>query len=612
MTWRKKLLFGIATTLLFFLLLELALTAIGVQANSTSDALVGFSKQDPLLQISPNADGSQQAHTALGKLVWFNAQSFPAKKPTNTKRIFCVGGSTTFGRPFDDATSYSGWLREFLPAVAPETNWEVINAGGVSYASYRVAAVMEELAAYEPDIFIVYSVHNEFLERRTYEGMFDRPQWNHDLNAVLQRTRTWSLVQRIVAAKPTVPQPVEEMFAPEVDEMLNHSIGPRQYHRDPSWSEGVLRHYELNLQRMIDIAEESGAKIVFITPTSNLRDCWPFKSEFSASVDDVTKLQWNNQLNTAAAAIQRQEFETALTICDEILPLEPQHAYLHFIRGKALFGLDRFEEAEIAFQQAVDEDVCPLRATSRIAAAVRLVAKRRDRPVVDFDARLRQHSKQQFGHTCFGGDYFLDHVHPTIDVHRDLAKWILDQLQTEQWVTGTALTNEAIQATETKIHSGIDIETQCLAYRNLAKVLHWSGKFEEAIPRAQDALDMIPEDLESRFVLADSMVNSGYYEEAMGQYQTLFTIGDFPRAYLPYGEFLLDHGDLKEAEKYLTLATITDQVHQARAFYSLGRAYLALKDYKAAAEALRITDELYPNDPSTLEMLEEIKRLQEQ
>ncbi|MFW6168867.1 MAG: hypothetical protein ACODAD_00150 [Planctomycetota bacterium] len=65
-------------------------------------------------------------------------------------------------------------LREFLPVAHPSRRWEVVNAGGVGYASYRVAKLMEELVRYEPDLFIIYSGHNEFLKRRTYADPFDR------------------------------------------------------------------------------------------------------------------------------------------------------------------------------------------------------------------------------------------------------------------------------------------------------------------------------------------------------------------------------------------------------------------------------------------------------
>ena len=45
---------------------------------------------------------------------------------------------------------------------------EIINTGGISYASYRVARLMEELLAYQPDVFVIYTGHNEFLEKRIY------------------------------------------------------------------------------------------------------------------------------------------------------------------------------------------------------------------------------------------------------------------------------------------------------------------------------------------------------------------------------------------------------------------------------------------------------------
>ena len=32
-----------------------------------------------------------------------------------------MGGSTTYGRPYDDALSFSGWLGEFLPAPSIPT-----------------------------------------------------------------------------------------------------------------------------------------------------------------------------------------------------------------------------------------------------------------------------------------------------------------------------------------------------------------------------------------------------------------------------------------------------------------------------------------------------------
>ncbi|MEO2035244.1 MAG: hypothetical protein ABGZ35_24465, partial [Planctomycetaceae bacterium] len=154
---RKKILFAFMITVAFFAVLELLLAAFGVRPITYSeDPFVGFTSRSPLFEEVQSPGGQTALRTAPGKLDWFNLQEFPLKKEQNDYRIFCMGGSTTYGRPYNDATSFGGWLREFLKTADSKHNWQVINAGGISYASYRVASLMEELIEYEPDLFIIY------------------------------------------------------------------------------------------------------------------------------------------------------------------------------------------------------------------------------------------------------------------------------------------------------------------------------------------------------------------------------------------------------------------------------------------------------------------------
>ena len=139
-----------------------------------------------------DAAGDSYLATSPSKVRWFNPQRFPKKKASRTYRIFSLGGSTTYGRPYDDNASFSGWLRELLVPADPSRTWEVINAGGISYASYRVAAVMEELIQYEPDLFIIYTGHNEFLERRTYRTLLEAPKPLTTVGALASRTRIYA------------------------------------------------------------------------------------------------------------------------------------------------------------------------------------------------------------------------------------------------------------------------------------------------------------------------------------------------------------------------------------------------------------------------------------
>src|SRR5690606_4702436 len=193
---------AIAAPILFFSLCEGILFLAGVQPLSlTEDPYVGFAASQPLFVEERDGNGDGIMVTNPAKLAHFNRQSFSAEKPEGTFRVFSLGGSTAYGHPWRDPVSFSGWLRELLPAADPAKKWEVINAGGISYASYREATLMAELIRYQPDLFLIYSGHNEFLEERTYRKTADIPVAVRELSAILDQTRTYSALRRL-ARKP--------------------------------------------------------------------------------------------------------------------------------------------------------------------------------------------------------------------------------------------------------------------------------------------------------------------------------------------------------------------------------------------------------------------------
>ena len=117
---RKRLLFAAITIVVLFTLLEIILAVLGVRPILyDKDPYVGFSSTIPLFVEQTEPSGKKMMVTADNKLGLFNPQQFPAKKSSDTYRIFCMGGSTTFGRPYDDTTSFCGWLRAMLPKADP-------------------------------------------------------------------------------------------------------------------------------------------------------------------------------------------------------------------------------------------------------------------------------------------------------------------------------------------------------------------------------------------------------------------------------------------------------------------------------------------------------------
>jgi hypothetical protein len=132
----KKVAFSAVATLLLLALMEVVLALCGIKPElSEKDPHAGFSPQRPLFVEQTDTNGRTFLVTAKNRLDFFNRQQFPKEKGPGVYRIFSMGGSTTYGHPYDDTTSFNGWLREFLGAMASERRWEVINTGGISYGS---------------------------------------------------------------------------------------------------------------------------------------------------------------------------------------------------------------------------------------------------------------------------------------------------------------------------------------------------------------------------------------------------------------------------------------------------------------------------------------------
>ncbi len=348
LSYRKKLIYSLVVTAAFFLVVEGLLAVLDFQPTLTDrDPFVGFESSIPLFVEQTQAD-SVFLQTAANKLPFFNTQTFAKVKPDHTFRVFCVGGSTTFGRPYDDTTSFVSWLRELLQVADTNQRWEVINAGGISYASYRVASVVEELCAYSPDLFIVYTGHNEFLEERTYRDLHAKPVGFRRLTAILHQTRTYSLAHQLLAPE-MLPSKRSGMLSGEVDTILDHTVGPVSYERDDQLRDHVVEHFEFNVNRMVQTARSAGAEVLFVTPAANLKDFSPFKSEHRSNLRDSERQRWNELFTSAAEQERNGDNQAALTALNLAAKIDDRHADLHFRKGRLLLAEQRSEEARESF-----------------------------------------------------------------------------------------------------------------------------------------------------------------------------------------------------------------------------------------------------------------------
>ena len=376
------------------------------------DPYVSFSGLRPLFVL--DATGARY-EIAPERLAAFRPQSFAAVKQPGTFRVFCLGGSTVQGRPYSVETSFTTWLALNLRAARPETTWEVVNCGGISYASYRLVPILRELLTYEPDLFILYTGQNEFLEDREYGRLKRAPTALVRLHRAMLNVRTYALANQWFADRGAVKPPATVLPA-EVRTKLDYEEALRAYKRDEVWRQGVIAHFRRNVEAMARLARQAGVPLILVNPASNLKDCPPFKPEFQADLSqaDMRRIMG---LWTKAEELGWSDVYGKIALLEQAVRIDERHAGLLYLLGNCYEHLGRFAEAKNWFVRAKEEDVCPLRILEPMHEVIVEVAGRKRVPLVDFKALVENRTADGIG----GREWLLDHVHPTIEGHQLIA-----------------------------------------------------------------------------------------------------------------------------------------------------------------------------------------------
>lgn len=389
---------------------------------SPDDPYVSFNGLRPLFVLDSTGTNFE---TAKERLTYFCPQSFAAVKGQQTFRIFCLGGSTVQGRPYSVETSFTTWLKLNLNAARPQTDFEVVNCGGISYASYRLVPIMRELLEYEPDLFIIYTGQNEFLEDRTYQRLKRVPRALVRIHRTMLNLRSYSLVNEFISTRRTRRKGISKTILPgEVKAKLDFEDGLESYHRDDVWRQGTIEHFGRNLQTMVRMSRRAGIPIILVNPVSNLKDCPPFKSEYSRDLSN-SEIERTAELSEQAEKLNWDDTYGKIRLLEQAAEIDNRHAGLLYLIGKCYEHIGRLAEAKNWFLQAKEEDICPLRILEPMHQAILDVAAQYRVPLVDAKALITERAEDGIP----GSELLLDHVHPSILGHQLIADSLYEAME---------------------------------------------------------------------------------------------------------------------------------------------------------------------------------------
>ncbi len=151
-------LYSILPCVIFFGLLELGAVFLESEKRPLPLELSGGFSATSRVFI-PDSEKPGVMRTSPQKTRAFLHQEFTTAKPEGGFRIAVLGESSVY------------YLQTEFEALAPRLkkelgvpNVDIINAGGQSYGSERLALVAKELLDYSPDFVFIYIGHNEFEE----------------------------------------------------------------------------------------------------------------------------------------------------------------------------------------------------------------------------------------------------------------------------------------------------------------------------------------------------------------------------------------------------------------------------------------------------------------
>lgn len=337
-------------------------------------------------------------------------------KPAAAVRIFVLGSSAAQGVP-DPAFSFGRMLEVMLRRRYPGTKFEVVNAAMTATNSHVALEIARDCAAFEPDLFIVYSGNNEVIGPYGPGTVFESwspARWMIRARCRLAATRVGQLLANTVA-----------WFRP-ADKKLTHWQGLEMFAKNPVPADDprlatTYENFRRNLEAICQVARGAGAGVVLSTLAVNLEDCPPMGSQHRSGLSGEDLKRWEALYREGSALEAAGKGPEAMEKFLAAETIDAGYAELQFHLGQCLAAAGDRAGARERFAKARDLDVMRFRADSRENAIIREVAAAQGEGVYLADA------EKALAASGLGDQALLyEHVHFTFEGNYQVARSLLE------------------------------------------------------------------------------------------------------------------------------------------------------------------------------------------
>lgn len=594
--------------------------------------------------------------------------AFDTVKTPRHFRIFCIGGSTTAGFPYEINVPFPFQLQHRLQTLFPEKKIEVVNLGISAINSFSVLDLLPEVLAAEPDLLLVYMGHNEF-----YGAYGAGSSLGIGSNRTviltylkLRRLRLVRMVESLVGAARSAFRDSRG----ESGNLMQRMIGKREIpYSSPVFKAG-LENFRKNLTAILASCQKQHTPVILSALVSNLKDFSPFVSAHSSSLAPADRRKWDRLYRQGLEFRRQNRPDSALAYFRKAERIDSSFAQLFFEKAKALLALEDSAAAYKNFAKAKDLDVLRFRAPDTMNALIKQAAARHGIAVLDLEAIFRAASPLGIP----GKELFLEHLHPNFNGYRLMAQsfaeavvqWgFLEEKRTTAIAERPEINREDILRNYQSDSAGVTLldlefgslrnflltgqwpfrgerksisdyipigtqETHQIALQHIQKKLFWDASHFELARRYEAAKSpwrawaeyravylAFPDNYFPAMKIGDIYLSTNRLEEALRWYEiSLKAKPDNPNVLAKTGNVVSAQGHFRRAIAYLEEALRLDRdvnsfstAQKTLLFYLIGLNYANLKNWSLARENLDAALSLNPSFQPAKNLLSQINKV---
>ena len=218
-------------------------------------------------------------------------QKFSAIKSKNTFRIFCLGGSTTAGFPYEMNVPYPQQLKFILEDNFPEKKIEIINLGLSAINSFTILDWIPQIINHEPDLIIIYMGHNEYYGAY---GVGSKISFTNNGLLVrfalkLKNLHSFLMLEKILSFS------IAKIENKSNGTLMEQISNKKEIPIDSKLRQKVYNNFDKNLEIILNDITNNNIPVIISTLTSNILDQAPFGKNGTDDSESMESIEFYNE-----------------------------------------------------------------------------------------------------------------------------------------------------------------------------------------------------------------------------------------------------------------------------------------------------------------------------